>query len=82
MKLRPEEKVKLKAAHDADLKLYLEKIGLLEDLKNGKLRCSFCDCILTFDNVRGVSKINGKLKPFCQKKECCLEKLKKKFIHI
>jgi len=78
MKLWPEEKVKIKAVHDADLKLFLEKLGLLEDLKNGKLRCSFCDCVLTFDNFGGLSKINGKLKPICQKKECYLEILKLK----
>jgi len=78
MKVRLEGKVKIKAVHDADLSSFLEKLGLLKDLRNGQLKCSFCDCILTFDNFGGVSKINGQLKPICQKTECYLEMLKRK----
>lgn len=73
-----EGKVKIRAVHDVDLKLFLQKIGLLEDMEKGQLRCSFCGCLLTLDNFGGVYKENGQLKPFCQKTECYLEVLKRK----
>lgn len=72
------EKVKIKAVHDDDLASFLRKIGLLEDIKNARLKCSFCDCILTFNNFGGVIKENSQVKPFCQKTECYLEVLKRK----
>lgn len=78
MKAKLEEKVKVRAVHDADLNSFLQKIGLSEDMENGKLRCGFCGCRLTFDNFGGVYKENGQLKPFCQKTECYLEVLKRK----
>lgn len=78
MKAQFEGKVIIKAVHDADLNPFLEKLGLLEDMKNGQLKCSFCNCVLTFDNFGGVYKENGQLKPFCQKTECYLEVLKRK----
>lgn len=78
MKAPIERKVTIKAVYDADLNSFLEKLGLFEDMKNGQLRCSFCDCMLTFDNFGGVYKENGQLKPFCQKAECYLKVLKHK----
>lgn len=78
MKKQFEGKVTIKAVHDAHLNSFLQKLGLLEDMKNGRLRCSFCDCVLTFDNFGGVYKENGQLKSFCQQTECYLEVLKRK----
>ena len=78
MKTHIEGKTTIKAVHDTDLKSFLEKLGLMEDMKNGRLRCSFCHCILTFGNFGGVYKETGQLKPFCQKTECYLEALKRK----
>jgi len=78
MKTQIEGKVTIKAVHDTDLNSFLEKLGLMADMKNGQLRCSFCDCMLTFDTFGGVYKENGQLKPFCQKTECYLEVLKRK----
>lgn len=78
MKAQIEGKVTIKAVHDTDLNSLLEKIGLLEDMKNGQLRCSFCHCVLTFDNFGGVYKEAGQIKPFCQKTECYLEALNRK----
>lgn len=78
MKTQLTGKITIKTLHDADLNSFLEKLGLLEDMKNGQLRCSFCDCILTFDNFGGVYNENGLLKPFCQKTECYLEVLNRK----
>lgn len=78
MKVQLEGKVKIKAVHDADLNSFLEKLGLLEEMENGQLRCNFCDCILNFNNFGGVFKENGELKPFCQKTECYFETLKRK----
>lgn len=78
MKEHFEGKVKIKVVHDADLNSFLQRLGLFDDMKNGQLRCTFCDCILTFDNFGGVFKENGELKLFCQKSECYLEALKHK----
>lgn len=78
MKVQLEGKVKIKAVHDADLNSFLERLGLLEDMKSGQIRCSFCDCVLTFDDFGGIFNENGELKPFCQKTECYLEVLERK----
>lgn len=78
MKTQLEGKVTIKAVHDADLNSFLGKLGLLEDIKNVQLKCSFCNCMLTLDNFGGVFKENGQLNPFCQKTECYLEVLKRK----
>ncbi|MEO0091914.1 MAG: hypothetical protein ABIK61_04300 [candidate division WOR-3 bacterium] len=76
----PKEKkqIRIKAVYDTDLEPFLEKLGLLEDLKNGKLKCSVCACELSLTNFGGVYKQNGQLKLFCQKSECYLEVLKTK----
>jgi len=78
MKTRLKDKVKIKAIYDSDLESFLKKIGFLEDIQKGQLKCSFCNCVLTIDNFGGVFKENGKLKPFCQKTECYMEVLKRK----
>jgi hypothetical protein len=78
MKAKPEGKVVIKAVYDSELQSFLEKLGLWEDMKNGQLRCSFCNCVLAFDNFGGIYKENGQLKPFCQKTACYLEVLKRK----
>jgi len=78
MKAKLEGKVVIKAVYDSELQSFLEKLGLWEDMKNGQLRCSFCNCVLTFANFGGIYKENGQLKPFCQKTECYLEVLKRK----
>lgn len=78
MKKQIEGKIIIKAIYDADLKSFLEKLGLLEHIKSGQLKCSFCNSILTLENFGGVFKENGQLKPFCQETECYLEALKRK----
>ena len=78
MKRQFEEKFKIRAVHDADLEPLLQKLGLLEDIENGNLRCSFCGRVLTFDNFGGVYKENDQLKSFCQETKCYLEMLKRK----
>jgi hypothetical protein len=78
MKTQLAGKITVKAVHDADLNSFLERLGLLEDIKSGQLRCIFCDCVLTLDGFGGIFNENGELKPFCQKTECYLEVLKRK----
>ena len=78
MKTQTKENVTIKAVHDTDLKSLLKRLGMMEDMKNGKIKCSLCDCILKFDNFGGIYKENNQLKPFCQKIECYLEVLKRK----
>jgi len=78
MKTKLKEKIKIKAVHDDDLTSFLLKLGLLEDIKNSRLKCSFCDCVITLDNFGGVYKEKTELKPFCKKPVCYLEVLKRK----
>jgi len=78
MKGQSEGKVTIKAVYDTELNSFLEKLGLLEEMKNGQLRCSVCNRVLTFDNFGGVYNENGQLKCFCQQTECYLEVLKRK----
>ncbi len=78
MRIQTEEKVTIKAVYDTDLNSLLEKLGMMEDMKNGKIKCSFCDCMLSVDNFGGIFNEKGHLKPFCKKTECYLEVLKRK----
>lgn len=78
MRTNLEGKVEIKAVHDDDLSEFLEKLGMSEEINNGRIHCTFCNCIINTSNFGGVFKENGNIKSFCQKTECYLEVLKRK----
>ncbi|MCD6097592.1 hypothetical protein J7K18_01745 [bacterium] len=60
----------LKAIYDEELEEFLEKIGLLEDIRSGMVKCEGCGEIITLDNFGAVSRRNGKLVVFCNSPKC------------
>lgn len=72
------ERKVFKAVYDEDLKSFLIKLELWNDLQERQLKCCFCEKLITFANFGGVIKQNGNLLVFCNKTACCLETLKQK----
>ena len=67
----------IEAVHEDDIEKILEKLGLLESLKNGKLRCEYCECIINEKNIQSLFSHNGRI-GFCCENILCYEKLKDK----
>lgn len=66
-------KENLKVMQEDNLKVLLEKLGLLEDLNNGKIKCKFCKSEVLFDDIYGVFPESGSVKIVCNKPECILQ---------
>lgn len=64
------ERITIKAVHDKDLEKFLAKLGLLEKIKRGELRCSICGEIITLENFFCVYPEEGKIKVCCNRREC------------
>lgn len=69
---------KLKAIHEHDIMAFIKNIGLSTDLKEGRLRCAFCKCSITEDNVGGFYISDGKIKVYCDNLKCHHLLLKRK----
>jgi uncharacterized protein with PIN domain len=68
-------KKEILAFHEHNLEEVLERLGLLEEFKNKKLRCSICNRIITKENLGGIYPENGKIKVCCSDLKC-LNKIK------
>ncbi len=60
----------LRAVHDDDLPAYLESLGLLSDIKAGRLRCKFCDDPVTLVNLHALFPDSGAVRLACSKPDC------------
>lgn len=63
-------KVAIKAVHDSDIEKFLEKLRLLDKIKEGKIRCSVCGDVVTLENFLCVYPENEQIKVCCSKREC------------
>ncbi|MBA7616184.1 hypothetical protein ES703_23480 [subsurface metagenome] len=68
------KKENIKMVNDSDLELYLSSLGLLENIRKRKIHCSFCDQVVTMDNLQVLSPCEDKICVICNKKKC-LERL-------
>jgi len=68
------KRYEINAVHDDDLETFLNSLGLLEDLKNKKLKCNVCKCSITKDNLGCVYPFKDKIE-FCCQKYTCYEKI-------
>lgn len=75
--MKMKKKREIHAVHESDLDDFLENIGLLEDLENGKLICDICGCKVSRENFRCVYPIAGEIKICCSKLECYQKALTK-----
>jgi len=66
----------LKAILDSDIEGILEKIGLLELVNQGKIKCEFCERKITLDNLYCIYVESNEFK-FCCDRISCYEKLTK-----
>lgn len=48
----------------------LEKLGLLQDFKEGKMKCFFCEETLTLENIGAFFDHEGKLVFTCDSHAC------------
>lgn len=60
----------LNAVHADDLENLLLKVELLEQFKDGTLKCKFCHDVVTADNIYSIIKDSGQHKVVCEKAEC------------
>jgi len=64
------DKETIRAIHPSDLPQVLASLGILENLKAGKVSCSICGDPLTLESFRAVVKIQGQLRFGCRKEGC------------
>jgi hypothetical protein len=64
------EKKKVDAVHDDDLLDLLESLELKNKFLYGKLTCSFCGDVITWDNLHSLFPDSGTIKCCCTKSDC------------
>lgn len=64
----------IEAVHEDDIEDILQKLGLLESLKNGELHCESCNCVINKENIQSFFSYDGKI-GFCCENFVCYEKL-------
>jgi len=62
--------VEVPAIYEEDLKKVLDKLGILQDIIEGKVKCFICDKEIDLNNFGGITKIKGNLKVICDDPLC------------
>ena len=66
-------RVTIRAIHDADLVNVLRRLGLYEDVVEGRRRCFACGREVRLDNVGGLFKgMDGEVKFVCGDVKCLM----------
>lgn len=71
------KKEELDFVYDEDLMPVLEKLGIKGDFINGKIKCLFCQKVITLDNLYSFFQDADGLKVVCNEEEC-IKQLKTK----
>ncbi len=66
-------KERVKAVHDQDLERLLDRLGILNKFKQGKLKCKFCKAAITSENLHSIFPQSGNIKVVCDRIECVKE---------
>lgn len=64
------EKVEVPAIHEREFFKILEKLGLLDQISEGKAVCFNCHENLSFDSIAGIKIIDNQPKLICNNPEC------------
>jgi len=56
--------------HPDEVEQFFKRIGYIEELRAGSLKCFSCGDIITLENFRGVFREKGQLLFVCNKEEC------------
>ncbi|PIV95975.1 MAG: hypothetical protein COZ16_04875 [Flavobacteriaceae bacterium CG_4_10_14_3_um_filter_31_253] len=62
-------KKELRAVHNDELIELLDRLELLDKLKNGELKCKFTDTIITLENLHSIFPESGSIKLVCNSPE-------------
>ena len=68
---------KIKAVHSDDISKFLESLEILDDVKNGKYKCSICNKEITLFNIACIYP-DGKEVKFCCDNLTCYEAIVKR----
>ena len=69
--LKQEKKMaSLKTVLDDELTDFLSSIGVLGDIEASRLRCKFCERIVTLENFHAVFPDSGNISAVCSNPEC------------
>lgn len=60
----------IKAVHDDDLIGFLRSLGLLHDIRSGKIRCKFCHDPIDIEKIQAVFPDSGSISLVCNKEQC------------
>jgi len=60
----------VKAVHDKDLENVLTDLGLLQSLREGRLRCAMCECVVSIENLQCIFPKGSEIKVCCDKPDC------------
>lgn len=60
----------IKAVHDDDLEGFLSSIGLLHNVRAGKVRCKFCKESLDLESIQAVFPESGSVSVVCNRERC------------
>lgn len=63
----------LKTINQENLGRYLENLGLLEKVSEGRAHCKFCDTVVSVENIAYLLPESGNISFICDKPECMLE---------
>ncbi len=64
------DKNEVSAVHEEDLEGTLRKIGLLDELNTGKIKCKFCSTQITLSNMHSILPHSQGFSFICDKPEC------------
>lgn len=59
-----------KVFHERELVQVLHNLSLLEDVRNGKLKCAICNKTITLDNFGAIFRKEGKIYVVCEDARC------------
>ena len=64
------ENKEIKAVHERDLDTLLSKISKKEDFYIGKIKCKFCEEIISKENLYSLYSELGSINFICSKPQC------------
>ena len=68
--MKDNQKERIYAVHEREIEIFLEKIGVLEEIKEGNVRCAVCGRVITIENFGAIFYKNGERIVVCDNVEC------------
>ena len=55
---------------ERDLRKVLKSMSLWEDFRTSSLRCEFCNCLITMNNIASLFSVDGRFAAGCDNYVC------------